>query len=508
MSSRHNGSGGKKRRIRFGTFPAPSDHVQVPYAKVRDLHAGATPGEITLRILRSEAWQKVMVPILDEIDDRRGPQSLYSAHELEAAILFQRTAGERGYKAARGLLAGDMHNDARALLGFDQPRGRKTRGNPLRWRRAGIPSEATLSRWRTKFFTHDQRAEAYAALVAELRQRIAPMLDHGARLLYLDGSKIETHYTAPKFKRRTGEIVNPTKITCPDAGFVPPSAGPDHSGHGWNAVVLMTEDGVPMAHRVVKLNEQERNAAVDVLGDFMREIEPLLPDDVRVLTADGGFFSPRVQSAARATGCVENIHNASHATQPKTQRQVTKLARMRFKIQDYPNWHADGFRRIHCACGQASIARRAWRDRDGRAQVRLEGSCENCGSISITSGRWRQAKNPNRYVRCLPGEVGDLQFGNPLTYTDDMSGIYGKRRHGHQEGTFGHSLTQRFELVKGKRWFRRKAQADADTNLVFSVMLTLAELQYNAQRTGAAPPPLVPLGGRPSAAPPPLALAA
>jgi hypothetical protein len=515
VSSRHNPTGpgtpGKKpKRLRFGTFPRPSDRVEVPYAKVRDVHAGASEGELTRRIIDGDAWQQVMAPILDEIDARRGPQALYSAHELEAAILFQRVAGKRGYKEARGLLAGDMHREARELLGFTAPRGRKTRGNPNRWRRAGVPSESTLSRWRTKHFPAQRRADAYAQLVTRLRERVAPLLDHCARLLYLDGTKLATHYTCSKFNPKTGEIVNASKVTCPDGGYVPPSAGEDHSGHGWNVVTLMSEDGVPLAHRVVKLHEGEKPTAVDVLGDFLREIAPLLPDDVRVITADGGFNADAVRTAARRSGCIENIHAASHGTMPSSDRHAAKLRAKRYAIEGYPNWQANGFREIFCACGRGSIARVAWRDEDGRAQVRSQGECATCGSITIKSGRWRVAQNPDRFVRCLPGEKPDLQFGNPLTYDDPMAEVYGKRRRGHQEGAFGDSLTQRFEHVKGKRWFRRKAEAEADTGVVFSIMLALAEVQYTA-RLGAlpAPVPLAPLaGGASSGSPPPLPLAA
>jgi hypothetical protein len=58
---------------------------------------------------------------------------------------------------------------------------------------------------------------------------------------------------------------------------------------------------------------------------------------------------------------------------------------------------------------------------------------------------WRIANNPSRYVRRVGAEVGDLQFGNPLTYYDEMASDYGNARRGRGEGPHGHTMTQHFE---------------------------------------------------------------
>lgn len=291
---------------------------------------------------------------------------------------------------------------------------------------------------------------------------------------------------------------------------MPPSAGPDHSGHGWNAIWIGSEGGVPLLHRLVKLNESEKTAAVALLAQFAALIRALMPEEPGVITADGGFNSPGVREAARAAGLIENIHGASHGDQPSTHRQVKKLDEMRIEIQGYPDYYANGHRELFCRCGQAHFSRQTWRDRKGRAQVRTEGDCVNCGHISITAGNWRlaklqdvQAAEPGwRYVRIVGEEIGDLQFGNPLTYYDEMAADYGNARRGRGEGPHGHTLTQRFEHLKGKRWFRRMIDAELDTNVVFSIMLSLAleDMNYRAELpTSAAPPPTL----LPSSAPPP-----
>jgi hypothetical protein len=233
----------RKTRLRYGTFPKPADRIEVPYAQCRESHRGRSYGQQTRRIINGAVWQEIMVPILDEIDRKRGRQALYSAHELESCLLFQRVAGEKGYKAARALLAGDEHRDARRLLGLDRPRGKATRGNPERWRRSGVPSRSTISRFVNEDFPREQRNAAYAAMVRRLREIIAPQLGDQARTIFMDGTKIETHYTAPKYDPRTGRMVNERSVTCPDAGHVPHSAHPDKAGDGWTAVWAGTETG-------------------------------------------------------------------------------------------------------------------------------------------------------------------------------------------------------------------------------------------------------------------------
>jgi len=147
--------------------------------------------------------------------------------------------------------------------------------------------------------------------------------------------------------------------------------------------------------------------------------------------------------------------------------------------------------------------------------ARLKGECDNCGAITITSGRWRKARNPERFVELDKGETGaDWTFGNPLTFHDELAKDYGQPRFNSQEGFFGSQMTQRFQLLKGKRWFYRRSQVELEVAMVVAIThaLTLHYHRKRANATGAAGghPPSGASGGHPppAAAPPPLPLAA
>lgn len=229
-------NGQPKRRLRWSNLPKPRSG-EVPYAKSRPELAGFSEGEITRAVLDSDAWKEVMRPVLAAVDRERvrpgKEKPIYSSEELESVLLYQRVCGLGSYKRARNELAGDRE-EARRLLGFDKPRNRKSRVVKLR---DGVPSEATVSRHRARFGER-RRLKAYVALERRLLDEHldCPELQEEARILNLDGTKIETHYTAPIVDPRTGLTVNDAKVTAPDAGYVPHSAGPDKGGHGWNLV--------------------------------------------------------------------------------------------------------------------------------------------------------------------------------------------------------------------------------------------------------------------------------
>ncbi len=87
-----------------------------------------------------------------------------------------------------------------------------------------------------------------------------------------------------------------------------------------------------------------------------------------------------------------------------------------------------------------------------------------------------------------------------MTFHDEVAAGYGVPRYNAQEGMFGSQLTTRFNLLKGKRWFRRQAQVEMEVSMVISITHVLSIEFY--RRMAAAPPPLT------QGAPPPLALAA
>lgn len=474
------------KRLRYGTLPRPTGDGCVPFSKIRN-ERDETEADWTLAFITSPAWQEVMVPILHDLDGHRSPRGRhnrrrYTSHELEAVLVFQRVAGLTTYKEARRLLASDQHRYTRRMLGLTRSRGRATRGNPDRHRREGIPSEATVSRHKTRF-GEATRALVYEALLQRLREQAALVFDEEASVLYMDGTLVLTHYTPPKYKRGNGELTNPGRVTAPDAGYRNNKQSPDKNCQGWTLVLLVDQRGICLGHKIIKLHEAEIDVGISILDTYAQQISPLLRRRVRVLVADGAYSGPRMRAAARAAGLVESCHPVSHADRETSRTNARKHDALRLAIQGYPNWYANGHREIHCECGGASLSRKAWLDSHGRGCTRVEGRCETCGTISITSGRWRRAKNPDRFVRCLPGEEPDYLFGNPLTFHDPMASEYGYDRVGRQEGFRG-QLATRFRLIHHSRWLRNLDQVRAGVALVLSITITLG-LRH---RAAAGPP--------------------
>ncbi len=474
--------------MRWSNLPKPGSG-DVPYAKSRPELAGFSEAQITRAILDSAAWQQVMRPILAELDRQRTrpgkEKPIYSSEELESVLLYQRVCGLGSYKRARNELAGDRE-EARRLLGFDKPRNRKTRVVKLR---DGVPSEATVSRHRARF-NERRRVEAYLALERRLLEEhlACPELQEEALILNMDGTKIETHYTAPIIDRATKTCINDSRVTAPEAGYVPYSAGRDKSGHGWNLVSITSQTGIPLAWTVVPLHASERDVGVAVVRELADRVTPRVPRQLSVLSADGGFNKQELRAELRRLGIVENIHLVSHGDEPVSRANAANNNAKRVPIEGYKDWFANGHRELVCACGAGTMIKRLSLDRHGKAVVRTEGTCRKCGSITITSGDWRKAQNPDRWVRINPQnprEKPDLLMGNPLTFNDPNASEYGRRRFGHHEGFHG-ALVSRFGLIKDKRWFRRIDEARIATAMTFCVMHVVALEQRRRVRAAAA----------------------
>jgi hypothetical protein len=107
------------------------------------------------------------------------------------------------------------------VLGFNRPRSTpRTRGTSRR-RRDGIPSEATLCRYLA--VSESERVRLHRKLDRQLTRDLLAYreMQEGARLLNLDGTAVRTHYTAPKYDKKTKELVNAERVSAPDAGYVP-----------------------------------------------------------------------------------------------------------------------------------------------------------------------------------------------------------------------------------------------------------------------------------------------
>lgn len=467
-----------RQRLRYGPLPKPADVVEVPYGQQRPELKGLSCGELTMIVAETQAFKDEIGDVCAKLDKarqgRRGPAPAYTALECELVLLYQRVCGLRSYREARDRLAGDRAHDARRLFRLDQPR--PLPGKRVRTLTDGIPSEATVSRHRKRFGERRRRG-AYERLAQRLiREHLIefPEMREEARIVGIDGSKIATHYTCPRYDKH-GKLLNADRVTCHDGGYVPDSAGAEKSGQGYNLISMSTMTGLPLSWGVTRLSDAESQAAEATIDHFQRDVRPHLDhSQLNVLLGDAAFHSHAFRRASHQAGFVEVIHRVSHSDRERTRRNAERHTKMRFEIDGYPNWQANGHSEIFCKCGRGQTSKVLGLNR-GRAVVRTEGRCSTCGTISVTAGRWRKAKNPNRFVRVLPGEQDriDWAFGNPLTYHDQLASIYGRQRFAHGEGFHGH-LVSRFQLLKGKRWFRRIDQPRTDTAIVFSVIHALA----------------------------------
>ena len=368
-----------------------------------------------------------------------------------------------------------------------------------------LPSEATLSRHRARFGS-GRRATKYLELFKRLRDEnlAADETRAESRLLYLDGSPVLTHYQAPVYDPKTGKVKNGgvskrgfTQITAPDAGYLPHSAGFDKTGSGWNSVTIVNETGLPLAFSLPPLNASERTTALDLIRDELEEVIGLLGErELRVLTADGGFTKGELRRELRKLGIVENIHPVSHADSDRARANAAKHDKRRYPITGY-KWFTNGHRELKCKCGKGTTAKRVTLGPKQTAIVRVEGHCGKCGNITITSGDWRLAQNPSRWVRINPqnpDERPDFLMGNPLTYNDVVASEYGNGRFGRHEGFHG-AMATRFQILKQKRWFRRRDQALTELAMTFCVMHSVALEQRRRVRVAqaCAPPGQAPL---------------
>jgi hypothetical protein len=451
-----------QRRRWSGGLPVPTSG-EVPYAKCRPELADLTEAQIAKLVIECQPWREKMVPKLDSIDKQREIETegkeapVYSAHLLESLLVYQQACGLRSYRETRDRLASDKGAEARELLGLnDVRRYRNKSGKRVVRLMEGIPGEATISRHRGRLddaFRADLIEECIVLVVAEhlqdedFRQEV--------RTSNLDGTHLLTHYTCPIYdkNKKTGRIVNDDKVTCFDGGYI----GADHSkgpAHGWNLVSITTTTGLPLVHQLVPLQTSEVETAIKLLGDWERVVTPHLgkPEEreLVVLSADGAFNAPRLRAKARELGILENIHFASHANKPESKGNVTKRNSKVLPFDDpkYKHWYANGHREVFCECGKRA-KKRIELNGDGEVISRVEGSCEKCGRITITSGQWRKAQNPDRFTRCMPG-ISDAKrewaLGNPLTFHSLEAGEYGRRRFGHNEGFHG-ALVSRFQLT-------------------------------------------------------------
>ena len=506
----------QEQRLNYGRLPKP-DKGKVPYANCREELAGLSLGEKVIIATQTDAWQRLMVPILDALEaerPRKGPAPAYTSHELELAVMFTRIAGKERYTEARALLAGDRGGRDRRALGFDRPRQRVGRNLRVVESLDGVPSEKTVWRHLNRFGLERHEAIYQELLFPAVRdehfEKFPEEMAAESRVVDFDGSAILAHGTSFERKNRKTGVVKPPTLS--GAGFRPrtaDNAGKD--GHGWMLVAGLTSTGLPLVARITKINEPEGKVAASMLREEWREqVAPhlqLTDKEFGVMAFDAAYSGSEVRTAVHDAGYIPNCHPVSHALRERSQANARAHDKFEWAIEGKPGWMANGHREVKCTHGTRATKKDFRRKKGGEAVARIEGTCsEGCGHISITAGEWRTARHPKRFVRVMPGEEqsADWKMGNPLTYNSKVSEAYGTARFGHNEGFHG-ALVTRFGLLKEKTKRRSHEHVERDSFQVFFIMHALAMEQRRraAAKANASPPAAT--GGAP---PPPLASAA
>lgn len=519
--------GRSRRKVRSQQLPPPVEDRTLDYAACRPELKDIEPGETVLAVEALEGFEHVIRPVLAEIDrrrraprpgetKRRGRAPSFHAIDYWRLELLRRVIGEHSTQDTRDWLTTDKARRTRELLGFDQPRTHHG-GKARKWM-AGIPSDGWMSDFRTNWL----REKKLARLLEELqRWGIAeklvtvPGMAEECRLLSADGSKLEIHGTPPKYKGKdkNRKLVNQWRknrdgkrvpgITAPEAGWVPRSkseGGEGHSGSGWNILFVTTSKGTVLGTRNVPLHQSESGTLAEMAPELRETLDLLDSPEVRVLNADGAFHAQPTRARLREAGIVENIHLSSHGGHASAKRGVRARNKKVLPIEGH-EWHTNGHRELSCNCGKGKTSRHVGLDRKGKAVVRIKGECRKCGSITLTSGWWRRAQNPDRWVKCLTNDRDKAawEMGNPLTFNDKQSQSYGQPRYPSQEGFFGSQLSTRFDLLRGKRWFYRQSQVDLEVAAVVTIthalslerhrrMQSAAEDSADNVRAGTGPP--------------------
>lgn len=552
----------RKTRKRLGGFPKPYAGDQ-PYAKRRFELKGMSEAETLQLILESDAWREVIAPVIDALDKklraRKKVEPLYTTQELESVLLFQFLCDEESYRKTRTYLTSDRCADVRKLLGLNRRRNRAN--GKVTKLRDGVPSEATISRYKMRFApehlenlrarqraSFEFRAELYEQLFTRLVDDylFSPEGREEALITQMDGTAVSTHFTCPisengvvkndKPRRRDlfrrvpaydekGRLAwdgllsdaeweavvaqqardkRHWKINA-DGGYMPQTGPISKRGHGWNVGLIQTANGLPLAFDVTAVQAPEPLLGEELVKQLTLRLERRKAVDAEqgiaheqrlgVISTDANFNRPETRRLVREIGYLENTHLVSHGKDSEPIAELENDRKIPFKVtageknKDLKNWYTNGHREIKCRCGKARISKDVGLSKSGRAYARVQGNCDKCGCISITSGEWRLVDNSRRWGRVNPStdEQPEWILGNPLTFNDAIAKEYGLDRFGQNEG-FNSTLGSRFGLNRGKRWIRHGAQVRLEIAMAGCVMHILAAEQRRRARAGQAPP--------------------
>jgi hypothetical protein len=321
------------------------------------------------------------------------------------------------------------------------------------------------------------------------RCRVKPIFDETGKMVW-DGLLTEEQWEAlaeqdPTFRRYW-------KYSA-DGGYLSMEAGEHRGGHGYSVVSVVDADGMPLGFDVDRINTPgERAQATKLLGE-LRAALALLPADekVRVLSADAGFTGYDVRNAIREIGLLENIHPVSGSREARSvehdARRLGARRRVIHKDSGRDTWLTDGHCNLFCECGQGEVQKRFHRTAKGRLVPRLEGQCDSCGPITITSGDWKYSDKKWRHRVKHPGGEPELQMGNPLTFSNPISKELAKRRFAVHEGV--HSiLATRFPLLSGRQRIKYREDAELRVAMTFCALHAIAYARAKLAQAPAAPP--------------------
>lgn len=506
------------------------------------------------RMKDTDAFDRIMQPALDIAEARRqaprpgekGKRNKpgdYTVHELWFIEAAARAMGLNTHRKVQRWLTSDDAIPFLRRFGFLAPRLGRCGGRPQVDSTPGIPSRNTLARYRNDWFIFDENHSAWMAYERAVQFEVIEVDPEGVKaesaVLMADGSAMETNHTVPIFKkklkpgqkrdpserpanefkkhRKTGELV--PNIHCPEGGFI--AGGSDHAGQGFNFVPVMDRGANIVSWRLDSLAEPENEALYnqrEEVAAWLRRVGV----DIAILSTDNAFNSSAENGMPRGAwhdiNVIENIQLSSHGDSEKTKASAQKRRDQKLTIAWNPKFWLDGHRQGNCEHG---LCRRV-RNTDDRARrrgliIRTEWVCpcpdksENCGSVTLTAGKYRLAFNGKSIVKARKDEkqAVDWMIGTFMTYDDpDYTKKFGMLRRSMQEGFFGSQLTNRLGVLE-KRRIRQKAQAERDMAISLSI-LHAAKLAHRRKRLGTpraqASPTAVVVEGAP--AEPPLAVAA
>jgi hypothetical protein len=287
-----------------------------------------------------------------------------------------RTRRKTEYGATFDWLHAPSRTRARRLLGFAAVCQTARRGDPENFNNDGVPAASILSDYR-KDIGLERRQRLWDRFEQRSLELYLAGVGPASRVMHLDGFNVRVPGVCPKFDRKTGEVLNADRITVPDGGHQGIYNQGTKGGHGFNVVMTVDDFGVPLVRVRTKMHESEKNAAIDLLGKYTREVKPLYrTDELRVASADAAFAAPELRMAARAAGIIENVHEVSQPDKDVSKKRAKEFSAVGWEVQGYPNWKVNAHRELFCACGHGNQERPAWIDPDGTARVRLKGRCD------------------------------------------------------------------------------------------------------------------------------------